>query len=69
MVRISKQFHPFINGAGGENQRRLLENRPGVRINIPPLSVQKDEISVAGEKEGVLAVIQQINKMQKDMVS
>ncbi len=69
MVRISKQYHPFINGAGGENVRRLLADRPNVRINIPPLSVHKDEISVAGEKEGVMAVIQQIDKMQKEMVS
>ena len=69
VVRISKQYHPFISGPGGETARRLVGERDNVRINIPPLSVLKDEISVAGEKEGVLAVIQEISKMQKDMVS
>ena len=69
VVRIAKQFHPFIQGPGGETMRRIIGDRPNVRINIPPLSVIKDEISVAGEKEGVMACIEQINKMQKDMVS
>ncbi len=69
VLKISKQLHPFINGPGGETSRRLLADKPNVRINIPPLSVHKDEISVAGEKDGVMAVIQQITKMQKEMVS
>ena len=36
----------------------MLVDYPDVRINIPPLSVMKDEISVAGEKNGVLAVVE-----------
>ena len=33
----------------------LLAKHANVRINIPPLSVMKDELSITGEKEGVLA--------------
>ena len=39
------------------------------RVNIPPLSVMKDELSVAGETEGVQAVKAEIMKMFKDIVS
>ena len=38
-----------------------------VRINIPPLSVQKDELSITGEKDGVLAVKAAIVAIWKDM--
>ena len=38
-----------------------------VRINIPPLSVQKDELSITGEKDGVLAVKTAIVAIWKDM--
>merc|ERR1711972_230748 len=38
-----------------------------VRINIPPLSVQKDELSITGEKDGVLAVKAAIVAIWKEM--
>lgn len=40
----------------------------GARINIPPASVQQDEITIAGEKEGVLAAKYKIESIYKDMV-
>lgn len=40
----------------------------GARINIPPASVQEDEITIAGEKEGVLAAKQKIEAIYRDMV-
>jgi len=40
-----------------------------VRVNIPPPSVMKDELSVAGEKDGVNKVVEQIQKIFKEMVS
>lgn len=52
---IPKVFHPFITGAHNEKIKALTEGS-GVKVNIPPLSVQKDEISVAGERDGVLKV-------------
>ena len=41
---------------------------PDVRINLPPLSVMKDELSVAGEKDGVMAVVEKIKIIAKEMV-
>ena len=70
VVQIDKMYHPFIRGPSSETEKRLLSDfRPGAcRINIPPLSVAKNEISVAGEKEAVVAVVAAIKKMHVDMV-
>jgi hypothetical protein len=54
-LEIPKVFHPFITGAHNEKIKAFTEGS-GVKVNIPPLSVQKDEISIAGERDGVLKV-------------
>ena len=69
VLEIEKMYHPFISGPNGSNQRELIGDLPNVRINIPPLSVMKNELSVAGEKEAVLAVVAKIKRMHEDMVS
>ena len=48
-LKIEHVYHPFIAGA---NATQITE-QTGARINIPPPSAQKDEITIAGEKEGV----------------
>lgn len=40
----------------------------GARINIPPPSVPKDEITIAGEKEGVAQAKERILQIYHDMV-
>jgi len=64
---VPKIYHPFIQGPNNELINRLIADHPGVRINMPPLSVQKDELSIAGEKEGVLAVKEHISKQWKEL--
>merc|ERR1719292_3941 len=64
---VPKIYHPFVEGADRVNIKNFMEKYPGVRINIPPLSVNKDELSIAGEKEGVLAVKGAITSIWKDM--
>jgi len=64
---VPKIYHPFIQGPGNENTIRMLGANPGVRINIPPLSVHKDELSIAGEKEGVMKVKAEISAIWKEM--
>jgi len=54
-VEVPKIYHPFIQGANNSNINALLAKYPGVKINVPPLSVMRDELSIAGEKEGVIA--------------
>lgn len=39
-----------------------------IRVNIPPLSVQKDEITIAGEKEAVMAAKERIQSIYQEMV-
>lgn len=41
----------------------------GVKIHVPPPSVNRDEITVAGDKEGVQLAIEKINQVFTKMVS
>ena len=66
-ILVPKIYHPFVEGADRVNIKGMMEKYPGVRINIPPLSVNKDELSIAGEKEGVLAVKATITQIWKEM--
>ena len=66
-ILVPKIYHPFIEGADRCNLKMLQEKYPGVRISIPPLSVVKDELSIAGEKEGVIAVTDYVNQVWKEM--
>lgn len=65
-VRVPKMYHPFIFGPHNETLNALTEET-GARINIPPPSVMKDEIVIAGEKEGVLAAKAKIEAIYQDM--
>ena len=47
----------------------MLAENASVRINVPPLPVMKDEISVAGETEGVQSAKAKIMELFKDIVS
>ena len=64
---MPKIYHPFIVGAHNENLAKLV-SETGALINVPPPSVQKDEITIAGETEGVAAAKQRIEAIYKDMV-
>ncbi|XP_017756079.1 PREDICTED: vigilin isoform X1 [Eufriesea mexicana] len=65
-ISVPKIYHPFIHGAHNENLNAMMAET-GARINIPPASVQEDEITIAGEKEGVLAAKQKIEAIYRDM--
>ncbi|XP_072749862.1 vigilin [Anoplolepis gracilipes] len=65
-ITVPKIYHPFIYGAHNENLNAMMAET-GARINIPPASVQQDEITIAGEKEGVLSAKQKIESIYKDM--
>ncbi|XP_049294896.1 vigilin [Anopheles funestus] len=63
---VPKIYHPFVLGAYGENLQKMMEET-GAKINVPPQSVQKDEIIITGEKEGVLAAKARIEAIYKEM--
>lgn len=58
-VNVPKIYHPFICGPNNATAKEIA-NKTGARINIPPPSVDKDELTVAGEKEGVIAAVKMI---------
>jgi predicted PilT family ATPase len=62
---IPKLYHPFVCGPDNVRVRELME-QTGARISVPPLSVQKDEIVVSGEKDGVHTAIAAIMKVYND---
>uniref|UniRef100_A0A182NM90 K Homology domain-containing protein n=1 Tax=Anopheles dirus TaxID=7168 RepID=A0A182NM90_9DIPT len=63
---VPKIYHPFVLGAYGENLQKMMEET-GAKINVPPQSVQKDEIIITGEKEGVLTAKARIEAIYKEM--
>ncbi|XP_037797231.1 vigilin-like [Penaeus monodon] len=65
-LEIPKQYHPFICGANNEKINAMMAEH-NVRINVPPPSVMKNEMTIAGEKEGVLKCKDIIQKYFKEM--
>ncbi|XP_030763823.1 vigilin [Sitophilus oryzae] len=65
-LNIPKIYHPFIVGAFNESLNRLI-SETGAKINVPPQSVMKDEIFIAGDKEGVAAAKAKIEEVYKLM--
>ncbi|CAB3411378.1 unnamed protein product [Caenorhabditis bovis] len=61
-IVCKKQLIPFVRGPFNENYERLT-NETGVKINIPPPSVQSEVITVTGEKEGVHRAAAEIRKI------
>lgn len=51
-LNIPKIYHPFILGPYNETLQHITKET-GARINIPPASVMKNELTIAGEKEAV----------------
>lgn len=64
-LNIPKIYHPFICGPDNEKAKEIA-NLTGARINIPPLSVEKDELTVAGEKDAVHKAVKIIMDIYKD---
>lgn len=64
-LAIPKTFHPFICGPNNDIVKKIME-QTGAVINIPPPSMQKDEMTVAGEKEGVAAAVKMITGIYEE---
>lgn len=64
-LMVEKIYHPFISGPNNSFAKELMEQN-GVRIHIPPPSVESDQIVVSGEKDGVHRVAQTIRKIHEE---
>jgi len=67
-LNIEKIYHPFVCGPWNRIKTELVE-KYGVRINVPPPSVNRDEITVTGDKEGVMAAVQVLNGIYEEKKS
>jgi hypothetical protein len=57
-LNIPKSYHPWIRGPHGEIVNNIMAST-GAKINLPPIDLDKDEITITGDKEKVeLARIQ-----------
>jgi len=65
-LEIPKQFHPFICGANNEKINGLMAES-AIRINVPPISVMKNEMTISGEVEGVNRAKETIMACYKEM--
>lgn len=66
-LEVEKEFHPFINGPNGSVAKGIMDET-GARINIPPPSMMKNDISVAGDKDSVAKAVAQVKKIWGEMV-
>ncbi|KFM62860.1 Vigilin, partial [Stegodyphus mimosarum] len=62
---IPKVYHPFIFGPFNEVVNQIT-SETGARINIPPPSVMKNELTVAGEKEAVAQAKEKILQIYEE---
>lgn len=67
-LTVPKIYHPFICGPFNQTVKDIME-RTNSRINIPPPSVAKDELTIAGEKEGVMIAECEIKHIYETRVS
>ena len=66
-LEVEKEFHPFISGPNGSVAKAIMDET-GARINIPPPSMMKNDISVAGDKDSVAKAVAQVKKIWGEMV-
>jgi len=64
-VNIPKIYHPFIAGPN-QSYIKLLKEETGAEIRVPPPSIDRNEIIVSGEKEGVGKAVETIMKIYKE---
>ena len=66
-LEIEHEYHPFIMGPNNSVLKQLTDTT-GARINIPPLSMKKSEMTVAGDKDCVASAVSKLKKMRSDLV-
>ena len=64
-VSIPKIYHPFICGPFNKTLDAIMAET-GAKVNVPPPSVNKEEISITGEKDAVHKAKERIMKIFHD---
>ena len=66
-LEVDKEYHPFISGPNNSVIKSITDST-GARVNMPPPSLHKNEITVAGDKDAVAKATAQIMQLYKEMV-
>lgn len=66
-LQIPHIYHPFICGPSNTLVDKLKEET-GAKIHIPPSVLNKDEIVVSGDKDGVMRAKETIMKIYQEKV-
>lgn len=66
-VPIFKEFHKHIIGKGGANIRKIREETQ-TRIDLPAGEIGEDKITVTGKKTNVEKAVEQLTKIQNELV-
>jgi polyribonucleotide nucleotidyltransferase len=64
-VSIPKIYHPFICGPFNSTLEQIMKES-GAKVSVPPPSVNKEEISITGEKDAVLKAKDRILRIYND---
>lgn len=67
-LNIEKVYHPFIFGPHNTVLNQIVAET-GARINIPPPSIMRDELTIAGEKEAVAQAKERVMAIYEERVS
>jgi hypothetical protein len=67
-LEVEKEYHPFISGPNNSVIKSITDST-GARVNMPPPSLQKNDITVAGDKDAVAKATAQIMQLYNEMVS
>ncbi|OTF83867.1 Vigilin-like protein [Euroglyphus maynei] len=61
-INVPKIYHPFIYGPFGRMLDQI-QKETGAKVNIPPPSVEKDEITITGERNNVSAALERVKSI------
>lgn len=58
-IDVPKIYHPFIFGPFGQTLEQI-QKETGAKVNVPPPSVHKEEITITGERNNVKAALERV---------
>jgi len=66
-LNFDRNYHPFLCGAHNCVINELYKDAKNLRVNVPPASVQKDEIVITGDREDVAKATAKLSAIYKEM--
>lgn len=66
-LKIPKIYHPWIRGPYSETINNIM-NKTGAKINMPPLDLDKDDITITGDKEKVEQAVADVTRIVNEKI-